>query len=82
MNIRDYIKTVKPKAQKTDYDWRTALEKQGYSSVLLSRNGHDRWQEVHVWCQQQIGKDHYCWTGSRFWFENEHDAVEFALRWA
>lgn len=40
------------------------------------------WGEIHEWCCQHIGRDHYSWTGSTFWFENERDAVLFALRWS
>ena len=85
MNIREYtnyIKTVDPMFRKTDYDWRSAYDKMNYASVLLGYIGHQQWQEVHAWCQQHFGEDHYCWTGSRFWFDRSEDAILFALRWA
>ena len=40
------------------------------------------WQECHRWCCEHIGKDHYSWTGGTFWFENQRDAILFALRWS
>lgn len=85
MNIQeytDYIKAIDPMVAKADYNWRRAYDKMNYPSVLLGAHGHLQWQEVHAWCQEQFGKEHYTWTGSRFWFDQEKDAVLFALRWA
>lgn len=86
MNIREYIENIKDTESvnnpPTDYDWRRALEKQGYPNILLSREGHLKWQEVHAWCEEKIGKDHYVWTGSRFWFDRIEDATLFALKWS
>ena len=41
-----------------------------------------QWGEIHEWCHDHIGRDHYSWTGSTFWFETEKAAMWFALRWA
>jgi hypothetical protein len=41
-----------------------------------------RWSEIHRWCSDQFGSAHYSWTGSTFWFEDEKDAILFALRWS
>ena len=85
MNIReyiDYIKTVDPMVVKPGHDWSTTFGKMNYPNVLLGRNGHRQWQEVHAWCQEQFGSDHYAWAGSRFWFDRTEDAVLFALRWS
>lgn len=54
----------------------------GLYSVNVGLSGLDDWQGLHQWCQQQFGTDHYTWTGSVFWFENEQDAVLFTLRWS
>lgn len=55
----------------------------GYHPVecrLPPREGE--WREIHQWCHDHIGEDHYSWTGFTFWFENTRDAVAFALRWS
>lgn len=85
MNIReyiDYIKQVDPLVKKTDYDWRWAFDKMNYPSVLLGSASHQQWTEVHAWCQEHVGEQHYAWTGSRFWFDQEKDAMLFALKWS
>jgi hypothetical protein len=33
------------------------------------------------WCGEKFGLDHCAWTGSKFWFESEKDAIMFTLRW-
>lgn len=50
-------------------------------SVLLGREGHFSWQEMHNWCKEKFGAEQYTWTGSLFWFQNERDAIMFMLRW-
>lgn len=85
MNIREYknyIKSVDPMVCKEDYNWRRAFDKMNYPSALLGYEGHHQWQEVHVWCKEQFGEDHYTWTGSRFWFDRTEDAALFALKWS
>ena len=84
MKIREYIEYLKKTAKTQSYNinWRGALDKKGYPSVLLGYQGHLEWQDVHAWCEQQFGKDSYTWTGSRFWFDRTEDAALFALRWA
>jgi hypothetical protein len=38
-------------------------------------------KECYDWCGEQFGPEHFAWTGSKFWFETESDAIMFALRW-
>jgi hypothetical protein len=62
--------------------WSNRLAEGGYYSVPLTGQSllvdlHD----VRKWCEEQFGTRHYIWTGNVFWFENEHDAHWFALRW-
>lgn len=59
--------------------WREILIKQGYYPVSADPR---KWGEIHYWCQEQVGENHYTWTGEVFWFETEQAAVMFALRWA
>ena len=85
MNIKqvmEHTKKTDPLFGTTDYDWRALFVKKGYHSVLLAFESHQMWPDVHAWCKQHIGEQHYSWTGSRFWFENPQDAAWFALRWA
>ena len=63
-------------------NYRAILDKAGYYSVLLNASGHTQWKEVHKWCNEHIGHDNYTWTGSRFWFDTEKDAMLFTLKWS
>ena len=38
-------------------------------------------KECYDWCSEQFGSEHFAWTGSKFWFETEQDAIMFTLRW-
>lgn len=85
MNIQEYIeyiKTTDPMAKKLDYRWDQTLDKMSYSNVLLGTQGHYLWPEVHQWCKEQFGEEHYTWTGSIFWFDNTENALQFALKWS
>lgn len=88
MNIRQYASQLKKQANEdpeywpSDFSVRSAFDQGGYHSVVLGFQRHREWTTVHAWCRDHIGEDHYTWTGSRFWFENEQDAVMFLLRWA
>lgn len=87
MNIRQYAIKIKNDSLEStilpsDYFFKDRFEKQGYYSVLLGQDGHMCYPQVHVWCEQYIGKDHYVWVGNRFWFEKEYDAAMFALKWS
>lgn len=58
------------------------FEQAGLYSAAIGDLDNSDWQDLHQWCRQQFNRDHYTWTGSTFWFENEKDAVLFTLRWA
>lgn len=57
------------------------FEQAGFYSVSLGNNWGAEWPDIHKWCQEKFGREHYTWTGSTFWFENEKDAILFALKW-
>lgn len=59
------------------FNWNEVLKDQGYYSVELSPGN----KVIYDWCQEKFGPDHYVWTGSKFWFETETDAIMFTLRW-
>lgn len=85
MNIKEYSESIRKKLKgqaPTDFDWRHAYDARGYPNVLLGKEGHAEWNEVHRWCEIHIGEQHYSWTGSRFWFDNVEAAALFALRWS
>jgi hypothetical protein len=74
--------------QVRDWDHSTAArvreeyQAAGYYPVKCPLQGRaGEWQDIHRWCCEHMGKDHYSWTGSTFWFENERDAILFTLRW-
>lgn len=80
MNIRQFADRVQEKHPPIQWiDWHGAFKDQGYHDVVLSEL--TQWQEIHRWCEQQFGQDHYVWVANRFWFEREQDAILFALRW-
>lgn len=70
---------VKDRAFKIDADWTQRFTSAGYHKVVLT--DVTVWQEVHEWCEEEFGRDHYSWNGSNFWFENTEDAFRFTLRW-
>ena len=85
MNMKQVIEHAKktdPFFGTTDNDARALFVKKGYHSVLLGVKSHLMWPDVHDWCKQNIGEQHYSWTGSRFWFEHREHAVWFALKWS
>lgn len=83
MNIQEYIEYIKTTDPiKLDYNWIEAFDKMNYSKVLLGTQGHYLWPEVHQWCKEQFGEEHYAWTGSIFWFDNTENALQFALKWS
>jgi len=59
------------------FDWNGVLEDQGYYSVKLRPKNKESWD----WCTEKFGAEHYAWTGSKFFFETEQDAIMFTLRW-
>ena len=63
-----------------DIDWPATFRKAGYISYHIKTL--KTWTSMHEWCQKNIGKEHYAWTGSVFWFENKEDATLFVLRWS
>jgi len=60
-------------------DWGSVFAEGGYYSVVPA--SISQWQELHEWCNQTFGREHYAWSGNNFWFETPEDATMFALRW-
>lgn len=79
MNIRQFADRERVKQFSMWINWTEVFKDQGYHDVALREP--TQWQEIHRWCEQQFGQDHYVWAGYRFWFEREQDAILFALRW-
>ncbi len=61
-------------------NWNQRFRDAGYYSALPGNLEH--WGQIHQWCRDHIGEQHYCWAGSTFWFESKKDQVLFLLRWA
>lgn len=65
-----------------DRHWDLRFRDAGYYGVDLSSKSNRGRRELHEWCHDHIGHQHYAWTGtSMFWFETKQSAVLFALRW-
>lgn len=94
MNIREFIDATKEKHREhlrnhravgvlltpgKHIYWNEELANAGYITVKLTRSAD--WPEVHRWCIDNFGEDHYTWSGTDFWFESEEDAIMFSLRW-
>lgn len=60
-------------------NWNVVLKSGGYYDVQL---GHTDWQEMHKWFKENVGEEHYTWTGSIFWFESKEIAAWAALKWS
>ena len=64
-------------------DWNAMLADHGYVPVPIGvrvRKPGER-NAMRAWCLEQLGEEHFVWTGSNYWFETESDAIMFALRW-
>lgn len=60
--------------------WTEQFQAAGYYHAQPGDLQH--WPDIHEWCEETFGKDHYAWNGGNFWFEKHEDAVMFALRWS
>ena len=83
-SIRDWIEQHKKFADMAYLDghpmeMQQQLEQSGFTKIRLI-NAYV-WKELHDWCRQFIGEDHYTWFGSTFWFSCEKDAIMFDLKW-
>ncbi len=85
MNIGRFVRKVHSKYLKDPNvltpPWQDILSKYGYHKISLPNGALVHWPDVHVWCKENLGTEHYTWTGNIFWFETEQDAVLFSLRW-
>jgi len=63
-----------------EINWPETFKKAGYIPHHI--NTIKSWREMHTWCIDKFGEEHYSWTGSVFWFENKEDATLFVLRWS
>jgi hypothetical protein len=55
------------------------LRNLGYFSVDISKSS---WTSAQHWCEQNVGKDDYTWTGYTFWFRNKNHAFLFSLAYS
>lgn len=61
--------------------WREHLANLGFTYADAGADATEQhWTEMHEWCHKQFG-DRYTWTGSRFWFNDERDAILFIIKW-
>ena len=79
ISVRKYIDKY---AENHDYtsSHYDIFELVGYIPVSIERN--QSWGELIDWLLKNIGWENFNITGTVFWFNTEHDAVMFALRWS
>lgn len=82
--IQDFIQSWR-KYDKSDTDtkfpcWDTRFRSAGYYPVLISNI--TQWTQIHAWCTETVGHDHYAWSGNTFYFESDQAAIQFTLRWS
>lgn len=82
MNIGQFTKFIKKTNISGPIYWVKIYEEHGYIRVLLPTHNYQHWTEIQDWCTQNIGVDHYTWTGPIFWFDNQLTASWFIWRWA
>lgn len=77
VKIREFLNSLDRNSM-VPRKWKDLLREQGYYPVAA---GLGSWADIHEWCNQHIGEQHYTWTGEVFWFETEQAAMLFTLRW-
>ena len=95
MNIKEFIKRIKDERAQAlrtrsasevlrgpmpEINWPLTFEHAGYYSHQIDSIKY--WTDIHLWCHEHVGENHYAWTGSVFWFERHEDAVFFKLKWS
>ena len=81
VTIQDFVKEIQKEKRQFGTVLYASLAKAGYVRVDWKDSFNDTWPALHNWCIETIGKEHYTWMGTVFWFENERDALMFILRW-
>jgi hypothetical protein len=64
-------------------DWNDSFRSAGYHPVVFRAiYSLKHWEQIHSWCQANLGPDHYAWCGMTvFWFETSEAAFLFSLKW-
>lgn len=66
-------------------NWNHRFRDAGYIGVAISDSYIFPNKNIEIWCNENIGEDHYAWVGApdqfTYWFENEETALQFSLRW-
>ena len=81
VSIADFIRQAKELCDSgkvsEPINWNGLFLLNGYISVEFMPKNKECWD----WGREQFGPEHIAWTGSKFWFESEKDAIMFTLRW-
>ncbi len=85
-SIHDFVAAWKQYSQEPideiySYQWDRRFKEAGYHPARIT-DCLTCWDEIHNWCEDQYGNEHYTWTGTTFWFETEQDCILFLLRWS
>lgn len=81
-SIREFLDSIRYTGRPLTTDWHELFKKKKFYSVDFE---HDMltepYENLHEWCREKIGSDHYIWTGSKMWFDNEQSVILFSMRW-
>ena len=57
------------------YVFADVLEQAGYFRASIDPKVF--WEAAHEYMTKRYGKDNYIWTGEKFWFDTEEEAIQF-----
>ena len=72
LTVKEYVDLCK--ASDT-YVYAAILKQAGYIPVSIDPKVF--WEEAHRYMKERYGEDNYVWTGEKFWFDTETEAIQF-----
>jgi hypothetical protein len=72
LTVREYVDYCK---ENDTYVHAAVLEQAGYFQSSIDPKVF--WEEAHRYMTDRYGKDNYIWTGEKFWFDTEEEAIQF-----
>ena len=84
--IRQYVDEFVKNHQITDVDsfidWHQLIGQGGYHWVEYSSSDIlENSDKMFRWLHDEIGRDHYLFVGTGFWFDNQQNQMLFILTW-
>jgi hypothetical protein len=92
MLIRQFVDNYIHERQKIDeqkfdidstglVDWHQLIQTGGYYWVEYRVHSAEEMERIKPWLISRIGKDHYLFVGTGFWFDSEQNQMLFILTW-